>query len=700
MEAHMAERQAEKPHANRLIGQTSPYLLQHSHNPVDWFPWSDEAFEKALAEDKPVFLSIGYSTCHWCHVMERESFEDEQTARQLNQDFISIKVDREERPDVDETYMKAVQTLTGTGGWPLSVFLTPQGKPFYGGTYFPPRAGFGRPSFRQVLAGVAQAWQTKREDLLASSQSLTESLGRSFHGGPERMLSADVLQKAFDALSSYFDPIYGGFGAAPKFPQPTMLSLLLNYTCRTGESLALDMVDKSLDAMARGGIHDHLGGGFHRYSTDAQWLVPHFEKMLYDQATIGLAYVQAYQAAGKVAHAAVAGDIFDYVLRDMTDPGGGFHAGEDADSEGREGAFYIWREDEIREILGEPDAEVFCDYYGVTGAGNFEQGESILHVAGSIDEIAVKLKTSPEEVGARLALARERLLERRNKRPRPHRDDKIITSWNGLMISALAKGGAVLGEERYVQAAARAGAFTLESLRVDGRLMRYWRAGRVVEKAFLDDYAMLILGLIDLYEATFDSRWLGEARLLAEQMIDLFADPVEGGFFLTGRDAERLISREKPAYDGVAPSGNSAAALGLLKLGTILMESRFSDQAERVLRLFSGPIAQTPTAFTAMLLALDYRLGPTQEIVIAGPADPARPLIEEVRRRFLPNATLLFKETGLPGDALMEMIPFVRDLVPLDGRATAYVCENHACRRPVVTTGDLAAILDGIGRNR
>ncbi|HSW00672.1 MAG TPA: thioredoxin domain-containing protein [Sedimentisphaerales bacterium] len=685
----MVERQAEEPHANRLIGQNSPYLLQHAHNPVNWFPWSDEAFEKARAEDKPVFLSIGYSTCHWCHVMERESFEDEQTARQLNQDFVSIKVDREERPDVDETYMKAVQTLTGTGGWPLSVFLTPQGKPFYGGTYFPPRAGFGRPSFRQVLAGVAQAWQTKREDLLASSQSLTEAIRRPSPVGPEQTLSGSLFRVAFQALSDNFDTVYGGFGSAPKFPQPTMLSLLLDYAWRTGERAALDMVDKSLVAMARGGIHDHLGGGFHRYSTDAQWLVPHFEKMLYDQATIGLAYIQAYQATGKAAHAAVARGIFDYVLRDMTDPGGGFYAGEDADSEGREGAFYVWREDEIQEILGEPDAEVFCDYYGVTGAGNFEQGENILHVVGSI-----------EDTGAKLTDARLRLLTRRNSRPRPHRDDKIITSWNGLMISALAKGGSVLGEARYVQAATKAAAFVLESLRVDGRLMRYWRAGRVVEKAFLDDYAMLILGLIDLYEATFDSRWLAEARLGAEQMIDWFEDPAEGGFFLTGRDAERLISREKPAYDGVVPSGNSAAALGLLKLGAILMESRFSDQAERTLRLFSGPISQTPTAFTAMLLALDYRLGPSQEIVIAGPADQARPLIEEVRRRFLPNATLLLKETGLRGDALMEMIPFVRDLAPLDGRATAYVCEDHACRRPVVTTGDLAAILDGIGRNR
>ncbi|MEN6335086.1 MAG: thioredoxin domain-containing protein, partial [Phycisphaerales bacterium] len=436
----MTEGQAVQTHTNRLVDEASPYLLQHAHNPVDWFPWGDEAFERARAEDKPVFLSIGYSTCHWCHVMEHESFEDEETARQLNRDFVSIKVDREERPDIDETYMKAVQVMTGSGGWPLSVFLTPEGKPFYGGTYFPSRSGFGRPSFRQVLTGIAEAWRTKRDDLLSSSQSLTEMLGRPFHAAAEQMLSPDVLQKAFLALAGYYDPVHGGFGTAPKFPQPSMLTFLLNYHHRTDEQAAFDMVDKSLDAMARGGIHDHLGGGFHRYSTDAQWLVPHFEKMLYDQAMIGLAYVQAHLVGRKPMHARVARDIFDYVLRDMTDDEGGFYAGEDADSEGREGAFYVWRRDEMQEILGESDAEVFCCHYGVTREGNFEEGENILHVEGSVEETAAKLKRRSEEIAIGLAGARERLLSHRNTRPRPHRDDKIITSWNGLMISALARG--------------------------------------------------------------------------------------------------------------------------------------------------------------------------------------------------------------------------------------------------------------------
>ncbi len=695
----MAEGQATKTHANRLIDEASPYLLQHAHNPVDWHPWRPEAFERARVEDKPIFLSIGYSTCHWCHVMERESFEDEETARQMNRDFVSIKVDREERPDVDETYMKAVQVMAGSGGWPLSVFLTPEGKPFYGGTYFPPQAGFGRPSFRQVLTGVAQAWRTQRADLLASSQSLVETLGRPSQAGPERLLSVDVLKNAFDALSGYFDSFSGGFGSAPKFPQPTILTLLLHYRVRSGQQAAFDMVEKSLEAMARGGIHDHLGGGFHRYATDAQWLVPHFEKMLYDQAMLGLAYVQAYQVGDKSAHASVARDVFEYVLRDMTDAEGGFYAGEDADSEGREGTFYVWRREEIESVLGKPDAEMFCGCYGVTDKGNFEQEQNVLYVSESVEEAAAKFKCSPEELEARLVDARRKLLTHRDARPRPHRDDKIIASWNGLMISSLARGGAALGEDRYVQAAARAAAFILESLWGDGRLMRYWRAGRVVEKAFLDDYAFLILGVLDLYEATFDIRWLRQAGTLAEQMIDLFADPAEGGFFMTGRDGEQLISREKPAYDGVIPSGNSAAVMGLLKLGTILMNDRFIRQAENVFRRFSGPIAGTPTAFTAMLVALDYRLGPTQEIVIAGPAAEARSLIEEVRRRFLPNATLLFHETARQDDALAEMIPFIRDLSSRYGRAAAYVCENYACRRPVATAVDLAAILDEISRS-
>jgi len=551
-----------------------------------------------------------------------------------------------------------------------------------------------------VLTGIAQTWRTERADLLKSARTLAEAMGQTFRTGIEQTLTRDVLRKASDALAGYFDTAHGGFGHAPKFPQPTMLMLLLNHWHRAGEQMALDMVTKTLDAMARGGIRDHLGGGFHRYSTDAQWLVPHFEKMLYDQALLSRTYLQAHQVTADPTYAAVTRELFDYVLRDMMHEDGGFYAAEDADSEGREGAFYVWRREEIEDLLGGPDAEIFCDYYGVTRTGNFEQGENILHAAASIEDLSRKLGRDAEEIGATLLGARHRLFEHRNSRPRPHRDDKIIVSWNGLMISSLAYGGAVLGEPRYVQAAQQAAEFTLGSLYVNGRLMHYHRAGHVVEKAFLDDYAFLILGLIDLYEVSLDLRWLRHARSLAEQMIDLFAGEGEGGFFMTARDAERLLTRDKPAYDGALPSGNSVAALVLLKLGTILMVDRLTEQAEKVLRWFSAQIAESPTSFTAMLLALDYRLGPTQEIVIAGAASDAQPLIEEFRRHFLPNATLLFRETGPQGGALTDLVPFTEDLTPINDRATVYLCGNYACLRPITTAEDLAEALTARSQSR
>jgi len=693
----MADEQATHTHTNRLIDETSPYLLQHAHDPVDWHPWGRDAFERAKREDKPVFLSIGYSTCHWCHVMERESFEDEATAELLNRNFVSIKVDREQRPDVDETYMKAVQIMTGSGGWPLSVFLTPDGEPFYGGTYFPPRAGFGRPSFTQVLQSIGDAWRDRREQLLQSAQELTQALRGLAEPGAEGRLSPSVLDDAFAALSGYFDKTHGGFGHAPKFPQPSTLMLLSNYWRRTGSQGALGMVEKTLDTMAHGGIHDHLGGGFHRYATDAQWLIPHFEKMLYDQALLSRVYVQAYQVTKNPAYAAVARDIFRYVLRDMRDPDGGFYAAEDADSEGREGAFYLWRREEIEQVLSAEQAEVFCRYYGVTDKGNSD-GENVLHVAASVERLGVEFGRNPEEIKTDLAQARKRLFERRNTRPRPHRDDKIITAWNGLMISSFAYAGAVLGEREYVEAARNAAEFILHLLRQEGRLMRSFRARRVTDKGFLEDYAFLIIGLIDLYEASFEVRWLREAKALAEQMISLFADAAEGGFFLTGHDAERLITRDKPSYDGAVPSGNSAAALALLKLGTLFMESRFTEEAKRILGRFSGEMAGSPTSLTSMLLALDYQLGPAQEIVIAGAgaSSESQMLVEEVRRHFLPNAAVMFHGTGDEGEALVQEVPFVANLVPVKGHAAAYVCEKYACRQPITTREALREVLTGI----
>jgi len=694
--AGQTERKAPHAHTNRLIGEASPYLLQHAHNPVDWYAWGPEAFEKARGEDKPVFLSIGYSTCHWCHVMEAESFEDEATAVILNEHFVAIKVDREERPDVDGIYMKAVQMMTGSGGWPLSAFLTPEGKPFYGGTYFPPKAMYGRPSFQQVLLAIAEAWRDKRDGLLESAQKIEEVLQETGQGETTH-LSRDALKKAFEQLAGAYDPVHGGFGAAPKFPQPSGLMMLLNYWRRTGNNGALKMVTKTLDKMALGGIHDHLGGGFHRYSTDGHWLVPHFEKMLYDQALLGKVYVQAYQATGREAYAAVARDIFDYVLRDMTDGGGGFYAAEDADSEGREGVFYVWEAAEIDKLLGKDAAKLFAAAYGVTRQGNFEGGHNILHIVRTKDELAKEFGRSTAEIEADLDRARTRLFDERNTRQRPHRDDKIITGWNGLMISALAYGGAALGQRRYVDAAEKAADFVLTTLRQDGRLMRYVRDGRVVEEGFLDDYAFLTLGLVDLYEASFDAKWLAEAQGLADQMIDLFGDKEQGGFFLAGRDDERLISRDKPSYDGAVPSGNSVAALALLKLGRLTVKERFGAEGQRVLEAFSGSLSRSPTAQTAMLLALDFQLGPTQEIVIAGSdeSDQAGALVHEARRHFLPSAVLMLRLPGREGDPLTQVTPFVAALGPVEGRAAAYVCENYTCRRPVTTAAELAEILAG-----
>jgi len=693
-------KEASGAHSNRLIGESSPYLLQHAHNPVDWHPWGPEAFQRAREEDKPVFLSIGYSTCHWCHVMESESFEDEATAALLNAHFIAIKVDREERPDVDATYMKAVQMLTGSGGWPLSVFLTPEGKPFYGGTYFPPQGIYGRPSFTQVLRAITEAWRDRRADLLESSRKISDALGNLGQADSQGQLSPETLRKAFTQLAGAFDPVLGGLGRAPKFPQPSTLMMLLNYWHRSGDDQALAMVTQTLDAMAAGGIYDHLGGGFHRYSADARWLVPHFEKMLYDQALLSKVYIQAYQVTGKDAYAAVARDVFDYVLRDMTDAGGGFYAAEDADSEGREGVFYVWEQKEIVKLLGKDTARLFAAAYGVTKKGNFEDHTSILHAVRSAEQLGKESNRSDTEIEAELAAARNRLFEHRNTRPRPHRDDKIITGWNGLMISSLAYGGAVLGEQRYIEAAQEAAQFVLDRLRADGRLLRYFRAGRAVEKGFLDDYAAMVLGLMDLYEASFEARWLGEAENLADQMIELFADEAGGGFFLAGHDRERLVTRDKPSYDGAVPSGNSMAALALLRLNRMTTKERFGAAGHRVLDTFSGSMSGSPTALTAMLLALDFRLGPTQEIVIAQAEAPeqAETLVREVRRHFLPNAVLMLRPQGPEGEILAAVAPFTANLGPLQGRAAAYVCENYACRQPVTSAGDLAAILAEISR--
>jgi len=687
-------------HTNRLINKSSSYLQQHAHNPVDWYPWEPEAFEKAKKEDKPIFLSIGYSTCHWCHVMEYESFENEQIAEIMNEHFVSIKVDREQRPDVDQIYMNAVQLMTGSGGWPLSVFLTPDGKPFYGGTYFPPKDSYGRPGFERLLLSIADAWKNRRQELVNSAGRLSEFLERSGAPTGKKKLSPQMLTGAFKYFQNSFDVANGGFGFAPKFPQPTNLSMLLCYWYRTGDEHALQMVEKTLDAMAKGGIYDHVGGGFHRYATDTRWLIPHFEKMLYDQALLSKIYLQAYQITGNKKYAEISKEIFDYVLRDMTDPKSGFYSAEDADSEGKEGTFYLWEPKQIDSILDKDHARLFNAYYGVTEKGNFEKGKTILHISTSIERLGKKFNESPNKIENILTNARMKIFQSRQKRIRPHRDDKVITAWNGLMISSLAYGGAALQEEKYIEAAKRSAEFILSTLYKNGRLMRYYRDGQAVEKAFLDDYAFMILGLLDLYEASFNTKWLIKAKELGEEMIELFADIERGAFFLTGKDGEKLITRTKLSSDGAVPSGNSITALALLKLGRLTMNQHFTEQGGKVLEFFSSQLKESPAYSSAMLTALSFWLGPTQEIVIAGNADApeTKQMLKVVYDRFLPNPVVLFHDHGEAGSAIEKIVPFIKSQISIDGKATAYVCENYVCKKPINEIDDLDKMLSDISQ--
>jgi uncharacterized protein YyaL (SSP411 family) len=697
-EKEMSTATATHEHTNRLIDETSPYLLQHAHNPVDWHPWGAEAFERAKKQGKPVFLSIGYSTCHWCHVMEHESFENEDIAKIMNEHFVSIKVDREHRPDVDQIYMNAVVMMTGSGGWPLSVFLTPEGKPFFGGTYFPPKDMYGRPSFGRILLSVADAWKNKRQDLVNSAGKLTGFLESPGVTTGKAKLSPEILTKAFDSFRDTFDAVNGGFGAAPKFPQPANLSILLRYWHRTANAQALRMVEETLDAMAGGGIYDHLGGGFHRYATDARWLVPHFEKMLYDQALLGKVYLQAYQIAGNERYARTAKEVFDYVLRDMTDPVGGFYSAEDADSEGEEGTFYLWDLEQITDVLDKDQARLLNAYYGVTKKGNFEKGKTILNITASVEQLEKEFEKDHAAIVNVLSAARSKLFAEREKRIRPHRDDKVITAWNGLMISSLAYGGMVLNEDKYTEAAQRSAEFILNTLHKDGRLMRYYRDGHVIGKAFLDDYAFLMMGLLDLYEATFDAKWLTEAKKLGEEMIRLFADSDAGGFFLAGEDSEKLIARTKPSSDGAVPSGNSVAAVALLKLGRLTMNQHFAEEGEKVLEAFSAQLERSPAYSSAMLTALDFLLGPTSEIIIAGSADAAdaKQMLTLTHSRFLPNAVVLSHDQDKADSSLYEIVPFMKNQTAIGGKATAYVCENYACRKPVSSVSELESLLVGI----
>lgn len=680
---------------NRLIAEKSPYLLQHAYNPVKWYPWSDEAFESARRENKPVFLSIGYSTCHWCHVMNHESFEDEEVAALLNKNYISIKVDREERPDVDHLYMSVCQALTGQGGWPLTIIMTPEKKPFFAGTYFSKGRKYGRKGLMDILPQIAGKWSEDSAQISQMGDQIIAETQSRLIANLQGEISEESLEQAFQMYDKMFDPQHGGFGDAPKFPTAHNLSYLLRYYTRTGNEQALAMVEKTLDSMYRGGMYDHIGWGFARYSTDERWLVPHFEKMLYDNALLTMTYIEAYQVTGKQQYAEVAEQIIAYVLRDMTDEHGAFYCAEDADSEGEEGKFYVWKPAEIRQLLGEEEGELYCRVYDITDSGNFE-GHSIPNLIQWTIEDAARLQGVPlNELRARLEASRHKLFEHREKRIHPHKDDKILTSWNGLMIMALAKAAKALNKPEYAEAARRASDFIARELRrEDGRILARYREGEAAYLGYVDDYAFYVWGLIELYEATFDIELLQLAVELNADMLTLFWDPEQGGLFFYGHDGEQLFTRPKEIYDGAMPSGNSAAALNMAKLARYTYDAGLSQKTDEQLQAFAGSVQKYPSGHALFLIALDYVISAPSEIVLAG--DPNKPdllaMKEKLQRRFMPHAIYMLHPSTEQGEAARKLIPLLRDKVVLGGRATAYICENFACHAPVTDLDELDEI--------
>jgi len=654
---------------NALAAETSPYLRQHKDNPVDWMPWGEEALRRARELDRPLLVSIGYSSCHWCHVMEHESFEDPETAALMNERFVCLKIDREERPDVDAIYMDAVQAMTGQGGWPLNVFLTPEQVPFYGGTYFPPEPRHGMPSWRQVLGAVAEAWDTQREEIRAQGEQVAPRLaGGALLAPSQEPFDPAALDEAVATARSGFDSVNGGWGRAPKFPQASAIEFLF---ARGEHAMGL----QSLRAMAGGGVFDQVGGGFARYSVDAQWTVPHFEKMLYDNALLARAYLHGFQISGDAVLRRTCEETLDWALREMRAPEGGFYSALDADSEGVEGKFYVWTLDELRAALGE-DADVAIAWFGASAQGNFE-GANVLESRG------------PEPPAEQRARIRARLLDVRAERVRPGLDDKRLAAWNGLMIAALADAGAVLQRDDYLDAARAAAAFLLEQMRApDGRLLRTYNAGQARLPAYLEDHAFLLEALLVLYEATFEERWFVEARALADTIIGRFADPERGGFFSTADDHEVLIARRKDLEDTPIPSGGSAAALGLLRLAMLTGEHAYEEHAVGQLALLYEIAVRHPTAFGHLLQALDLYLAPRREVALAGDPAGIAALAAVVRETARPHLVL----AGGPGDGVTE-VALMRDRAPVDGRAAAYVCERFACQRPVTEPGALRDLL-------
>ncbi len=691
---------SDQPHTNRLIDETSPYLLQHAHNPVDWYPWGEEALAKARKEDKPIFLSIGYSACHWCHVMEHESFENTTVAALMNARYVSIKVDREERPDLDAIYMDAVISMTNSGGWPMSVFLTPEGQPFYGGTYYPPEPRYGMPSFTQVLHSVADAYEKRRGEVLGQAVRLTEAMQRTaFLSAQDDEIGTELLDEAVAQLHQSFDDEDGGFGSQPKFPQPMTLDFLMAYVARTNQSAAaaamdpldaLYMAETTLTKMAHGGIYDQLGGGFHRYSVDRVWLVPHFEKMLYDNSQLLRSYLHAWQLTDRPLYRQVVEETIDYILREMTAPTGGFYSTQDADSEGEEGKFFVWTPSEIEQILDAHEAAIFENYYGVSDRGNFE-GTTILSVTRTVADVAERFRVSTAEIERVLATGRQKLFAHREGRITPARDEKILTEWNGLMIHALAECGVVLGRADALQAAVQAADFILSTMRQqDGKLYRSYKDGRARFNGYLEDYAALIRGLIALYEATFDLRWLGEASRLTQLMFAQFHDAENGGFFQTGIDHEKLVVRRKDFIDNAIPSGNALAAEALVRLSVLVGTPTYRQEAMRIVLTMKEAMARQPNGFGRLLALLETLLHPSQEIAIVGEANSTATatLLAEVRRHFLPNTVLALKEPTVE-----SMLPLLAGRTLVSGEAAAYVCENYSCQLPVTTSAELRRLL-------
>jgi uncharacterized protein YyaL (SSP411 family) len=688
---------------NRLIREKSPYLLQHAYNPVEWFPWGDEAFKKAQQENKPIFLSIGYSTCHWCHVMEHESFEDPEVAALMNDAFVSIKVDREERPDLDHVYMTVAQMMTGSGGWPLTILMTPDKKPFFAATYIPKESRFGRLGMMELIPRIQTIWTTRQNEILDSAENILKALKGTEKGSPGGDLKASVLDQAYRDLTAGFDKEFGGFGTAPKFPTPHNFLFLLRYWKRSGDKKAVEVVERTLEAMRSGGIFDQIGFGFHRYSTDQAWLVPHFEKMLYDQAMLALAYLEAYHATGKETYGSTAREIFTYVLRAMTSPEGGFYSAEDADSEGVEGKFYVWTEEEIRRHFEKDEADFIIRLFNIDKDGNFSDeatgkktGANILHLRKPYAEIAADFKITPEALEDRVAKVRSRLFEIREKRVHPYKDDKILTDWNGLMIAALALGSRLLDDPVYSKAAKHGADFVLEQMRgQDGRLLHRYREGEAKITAHLDDYVFFVWGLIELYEATFDARFLKTALELNETMLKHYWDEKAGGFFFTPDDGEKLIVRKKEIYGGPVPSGNAMALFNLLRLARFTGRTDLEKKASMIDNAFSDQILQSPAGFTQFLSALDFGIGPSYEVVIVGPegTKETADMIHALNNHYIPNKVVLFRPSDQESPEIDTLSPFIKNQVSMDGKATAYVCLNHACLKPTTSIKEMLDML-------